>query len=176
MIPIIGGLGDALSGVFGFNNPVYGFGLTLTLPIRDRNAAANLADAVVQRRIDTLRVRSVEENIRLQVLNAISLVEGSRESVRMTQQENYERALRDLELEFAKSSTTLRTNTADEAAAQAQRSAGTTRLIDRLRSFTIALGVGFPWQNPDACKCVLLCDRKFIVSRRCRSSLSRVCK
>ena len=60
--------------------------------------------------------------------------EFSRETVRKTQQENYERALRDLELEFAKSSTTLRTNTADEAAAQTQRSAGTTRLIDRLRS------------------------------------------
>jgi len=60
--------------------------------------------------------------------------EFSRESVRVTQQENYERALRDLELEFAKASTTLRTNTADEAAAQTQRSAGTTRLIERLRS------------------------------------------
>src|SRR5260370_22572654 len=46
-------------------------------------SAANLADAVVQRRIDTLRVRSTEENVRLQVLNAISLVEGSRESVRI---------------------------------------------------------------------------------------------
>ena len=60
--------------------------------------------------------------------------EFSRETVRLTQQENYERALRDLELEFAKSSTTLRTNTADEAAAQAQRATGTTRLIERLRS------------------------------------------
>ncbi len=60
--------------------------------------------------------------------------EFSRESVRLTQQENYDRALRDLELEFAKASTTLRTNTADEAAAQTQRSAGTTRLIERLRS------------------------------------------
>ena len=70
-------------------------------------------------------------------LTSVAFVYGtefSRESVRMTQQENYERALRDLELEFAKSSTTLRTNTADEAAAQAQRSAGTTRLIERLRS------------------------------------------
>src|SRR5258708_6943610 len=83
VIPIVGGLGDALGGVFGFNNPIYGFGLTLTLPIRDRNAAANLADAVVQRRIDTLKVRSTEENVRLQVLNAITLVEGSRESVRI---------------------------------------------------------------------------------------------
>jgi len=60
--------------------------------------------------------------------------EFNRESVRLTQQENYERALRDLELEFAKSSTTLRTNTADEAAAQSQRASGTTRLIERLRS------------------------------------------
>jgi protein involved in polysaccharide export with SLBB domain len=60
--------------------------------------------------------------------------EFSRESVRATQQENYERALRDLELEFSKSSTTLRTNTADEAAAQAQRSSGTSRLIERLRA------------------------------------------
>ena len=60
--------------------------------------------------------------------------EFSRESVRVTQQENYERALRDLELEFAKSATTLRTNTADEAAAQTQRSSATAQLLERLRS------------------------------------------
>src|SRR5260370_28471633 len=42
-------------------------------------SAANLADAVVQRRIDTLKVRSTEENVRLQVLNAITLVEGRSE-------------------------------------------------------------------------------------------------
>jgi len=69
--------------VFGFTYPVYGFGLTLTLPIRDRNAAANLADAVVQKRMDALKVRSTQETLRLQVLNAISLVEQSRESVRI---------------------------------------------------------------------------------------------
>jgi outer membrane protein TolC len=83
VIPIAGGLGDALRGVFGFSYPIYGFGLTLTLPIRDRNAAANLADAVVQRHMDNLKVRSTEENVRLQVLNAVSLVEGSIESVRI---------------------------------------------------------------------------------------------
>jgi len=60
--------------------------------------------------------------------------EFSRESVRVTQQQNYERALRDLELEFAKSATTLRTNTADEAAAQSQRTSATSQLIERLRS------------------------------------------
>jgi outer membrane protein TolC len=81
--PIPGGLADALRGVFGFTYPVYGFGLTLTLPIRDRYAAANLADAVVQKHMDALKVRSTEENVRLQVVTAISLVEQSRESVRI---------------------------------------------------------------------------------------------
>jgi protein involved in polysaccharide export with SLBB domain len=60
--------------------------------------------------------------------------EFSRETVRVTQQQNYERALRDLETELAKVSTTQRTSTADEAAAQAARTSGTTRLIERLRA------------------------------------------
>ncbi|MFI4931711.1 MAG: SLBB domain-containing protein, partial [Burkholderiales bacterium] len=60
--------------------------------------------------------------------------EFSRESVRITQQDNYERALRDLETEFAKATSTQRTSTADEAAAQSARATGTTRLIERLRA------------------------------------------
>ena len=44
--------------------------------------------------------------------------EFSRESVRMTQQENYDRALRDLETDFAHATTTQRTCRADEVAAQ----------------------------------------------------------
>jgi protein involved in polysaccharide export with SLBB domain len=60
--------------------------------------------------------------------------EFSRESVRITQQENYERALRDLETEFAKATSTQRTSNADEAAAQTARASGTTRLIERLRA------------------------------------------
>ncbi len=81
MIP--GGFGDALSQLFGFNFPTYAFGLTLRLPIRDRAASANLADAVVQKRLDTLRQRSLEQAIRLDVLNAISQVESSREAVKL---------------------------------------------------------------------------------------------
>jgi protein involved in polysaccharide export with SLBB domain len=58
----------------------------------------------------------------------------SRDSVRVLQQENYERALRDLETELAKASSTQRTSNADEAAAQSARASGTQRLIDRLRA------------------------------------------
>jgi len=58
----------------------------------------------------------------------------SRESVRQSQQENYDRALRDLETEFTKNSSTQRATTADEAAGNAQRAAGTERLVARLRA------------------------------------------
>ncbi|MBE7419321.1 MAG: SLBB domain-containing protein [Ideonella sp.] len=60
--------------------------------------------------------------------------EFSRESVRVTQQQNYERALRDLETEVVKASSTQRTGNADEAAAQTARVAGTQRLVERLRA------------------------------------------
>lgn len=58
----------------------------------------------------------------------------TRESVRVSQQENYERALRNLETEISLASSTQRITSADEAAAQAGRSAATTRLIDKLRA------------------------------------------
>jgi outer membrane protein TolC len=83
VLPVVGGLGDALGGVFGFNNPVYGFGLTLRLPIKDRRTSADLADAVNQKRLDALKQRSTEENIRLQVVTAISLLESSKEAIRI---------------------------------------------------------------------------------------------
>ncbi|MBB3195156.1 SLBB domain-containing protein [Roseateles terrae] len=58
----------------------------------------------------------------------------SRESVRRSQQENYDRALRDLETEFTRSTSTQRTANADEAQAQAARASNTTRLVERLRA------------------------------------------
>ncbi len=78
-----GGFGDALDQLFGFGFPVYGFGLTLNLPIRNRAAAADYADAVVSKRLDALRVRNTEQGVRLDVLNAISLVEGSKASIEL---------------------------------------------------------------------------------------------
>jgi outer membrane protein len=82
---IPGGFGDALSQVFRFDFPIYGFGLTLRLPLRDRRAAADLADAQVSKRLNSLRARSIEQQIRQEVLNAVTQVENSRASVRLAQ-------------------------------------------------------------------------------------------
>jgi protein involved in polysaccharide export with SLBB domain len=60
--------------------------------------------------------------------------EFSRESVRVTQQANYERAVRDLETEFTKSTGSQRLLDGQEAAAQAAQISATTRLIERLKS------------------------------------------
>lgn len=56
-----------------------------------------------------------------------------RESVRNTQLVNYERALRDLETEFARNSTNKRVASAEEATALAASTQASSMLIDRLR-------------------------------------------
>ncbi len=58
----------------------------------------------------------------------------SRESVRITQQAQYERALRDLETEFARVQVTQKALTADEASGQSARAQSSSRLIERLRA------------------------------------------
>lgn len=60
--------------------------------------------------------------------------EFTRESVRLGQQENYDRALRDVETEFARAAASQRSSTPEEAASQSVRAATTSRLIDRLRA------------------------------------------
>lgn len=59
--------------------------------------------------------------------------EFSRESVRLSQQENYDRALRDLETNFARSSTSQRVASTEDAASELARSNASSRLIARLR-------------------------------------------
>lgn len=84
ILPVVkGGFFDALDQMFGFGFPIYSFGVNLRLPLRDRAAAANFADAVVNKRLDVLRKRSQEQTIRQEVLNAISQVESSKASVKL---------------------------------------------------------------------------------------------
>lgn len=58
----------------------------------------------------------------------------SRESVRATQQENYERALRDLEMDFARASGTQRVSSSEQVLQLQAQATATSRLIDRLRA------------------------------------------
>jgi protein involved in polysaccharide export with SLBB domain len=60
--------------------------------------------------------------------------EFTRDSVRATQQQNFDRALRDMETDMNRANFTTRTSNADEAAGQAGSALATTRLIERLRS------------------------------------------
>jgi outer membrane protein len=81
LVPLPGGIGDAVDQLFSFNYPTFAFGLRLTLPIRDRAAKANLSDNLVSKKLDAMRARSLEQNIRQDVLNAITNVESSRASI-----------------------------------------------------------------------------------------------
>jgi outer membrane protein len=76
-----GGFGDSLDQLFGFGFPVYGFGVRLRLPIRNRQAAADMADALVNKRRDALQVRGSEQQVRLDVLTAVNLLQSSKASV-----------------------------------------------------------------------------------------------
>lgn len=60
--------------------------------------------------------------------------EFNRESVRVSQQVQYERALRDLETEFARIQVTQKALNSDEANAQNARASSSNRLIERLRA------------------------------------------
>jgi protein involved in polysaccharide export with SLBB domain len=60
--------------------------------------------------------------------------EFNRESVRQSQQTNYERALRDLEVQITSATATRRTSNTDEATALAATGASNTRLLEQLRS------------------------------------------
>lgn len=59
--------------------------------------------------------------------------EFNRETVRQTQQRNYDRALQDLELSLSRATSSQRVASADEAAAQAAKQAETARFVERLR-------------------------------------------
>ena len=85
--PIItpGGIGDAWGQTFGFDYPTWQMGINLQLPLRDRRASADLADAVVNKRLNVLRERNLEQQVRQEVLNAITQVESSREGVKLAQ-------------------------------------------------------------------------------------------
>lgn len=82
--PVPGGFGDTLSQMFGFGFPVYSFGLQLTLPIKSHQASADMADAMVAKKRDALNVRTVKQQVRLDVLTAVSQVESSKDAMKLS--------------------------------------------------------------------------------------------
>lgn len=82
--PIAGGFGDVLSQLFGFGYPVYSFGLQLRLPIKNHQASADMADALVTKKRDALAVRTLQQQVRLDVLNAASQVQSSKDAMKLS--------------------------------------------------------------------------------------------
>jgi outer membrane protein TolC len=74
------GLSDTLRQVLGFNFPSYGFAVQFTFPFRNSTAQANLADSLVSKARDEYQKRQMEQQIILdvrQALNSIELAEAS---------------------------------------------------------------------------------------------------
>ncbi len=82
-VAVPGGFGDALGQMFGFGFPMYSVGLTLRLPIRNRQASADMADALVTKKRDALAVRGIQQQVRLDVLTAVSQAESSKEAMKL---------------------------------------------------------------------------------------------
>jgi outer membrane protein TolC len=78
--PAVGntGLGNTLSQSFRFAFPAYGAGLSLTLPVRNHNAEANLADSLVSRRHDQYQERETNQSISLEVTTAVHSLEAAK--------------------------------------------------------------------------------------------------
>ena len=78
--PAVGntGLGNTLSQSFRFAFPAYGAGLSLTLPVRNHNAEANLADSLVNRRHDQYQERETNQSISLEVTTAVHSLEAAK--------------------------------------------------------------------------------------------------
>ncbi len=78
--PAVGntGLGNSLSQSIHFTYPAYGASLSLTLPIKNHSGEANLADSLVSRRRDQYQERGTNQNISLEVTNAVHALEAAK--------------------------------------------------------------------------------------------------
>jgi outer membrane protein len=74
----VGGYGTVLAQLFGRNFPTYSVGLSLTIPLRNRAAQANMATASVTLRQNQLFLQRQINQIRVDVQNAITAVNQAR--------------------------------------------------------------------------------------------------
>jgi outer membrane protein len=76
-----GSYGSAISQMFGFGFPTYAMGVTLSYPFRNRQAQAELGDALSSKRRDLYSERRLREQITLEVTNAVHQLEESKLSM-----------------------------------------------------------------------------------------------
>ncbi len=95
-IPYVGGYGDVLNQLFTRKFPTYGIGVQVMLPLRNRVAEADVARDELQVRQSEVRVRQLQNQVRLEVEDALIAMRRARASyeaavqTRLLQQESLE--------------------------------------------------------------------------------------
>jgi outer membrane protein len=72
---------SSLNQLFGFNYPTYYAQVSLSLPIRNRGAKAEMGSALVSRRTDLYTERQIREQVTLDVNNAVHQLEQAKLSI-----------------------------------------------------------------------------------------------
>jgi Outer membrane protein len=78
---LVGGFNRSLANIFRSDAPNFSFGVTISLPLRNRTAKANLAGAQVQQEQIAAQTRSQEQTVIVEVRNAVQAVETARQRV-----------------------------------------------------------------------------------------------
>ncbi len=82
-----GGLGTALTQSYGGDFPDYAFGLQISIPIKNRSAQADAAQAQLEERQAQLRLRQLENTVRAEVQNALIALQQNRARVDAAQKQ-----------------------------------------------------------------------------------------
>jgi outer membrane protein len=83
----LGSYGDAMKQIFHRNFPVYGAGVSLNIPLANRSARADVARDQLQLRQQQIRLRQLEKQAQLEITNALTAVQQSRDTYRAARQE-----------------------------------------------------------------------------------------
>ena len=75
------GLSETLKQVLGFNYPSYGFSLNMSIPLRNSSVQASYADALVSKTRHTYQKRQTQEQITLDVRQAINQLELAKATI-----------------------------------------------------------------------------------------------
>lgn len=84
---LVGGLGNALAQSFGSDFPDYAFGLQLSIPLRNRSAQADAAQAQIENGQAVIRLRQLENGVRVEVQNAVIALQQNRARLEAAQKQ-----------------------------------------------------------------------------------------